>query len=285
MNIQKKSPSLKSTIIQWGILFSIVFVLCTLLTLCNKSVDKKNTHKTPTEKYVEIDGISYDYDVFNLYVSKGVESGELQTIDTQKVKEVIYIGNKNELNPNLICMFPDIRKIKISNCVIDELPVMDDLDNLKVLEISNCNIKDDVNIQAYSVKELTLDFSRVSTIQVKLPNVKVLILNYMDLPPNLIDSFDACKKVERISLIGSRLDSIELLIRFKDVTALRLLKTETSGFDKLSELKNLNEIYLDDEVDRENVDFMCNNFKNGDMKTRAYFIEKRYKLDDKRIFV
>ena len=105
----------------------------------------------------------------------------------------------------------------------------------------------------------------------------------MDLTQPFLDSFDSCTNIERISLIGSTLDSIELLDQFKNISALRLLKTETTGYDKLNKFSQLNEVYLDDWVDRKNINFMYSHFKNGDMTTRAYFINKKYKLDSKRM--
>ena len=281
--MKTKRNDFKKLCIQWGVLFSILFCICIILMLCNMYIMPNNDKKIPTQKYVEINGKAYNYNTFNLYLSSQSSSDEKDIVDAKKVKSLIYIGEGNEVNDKIFGLFPNVKCMRISNCTITDAPLPENLSNLMDLELSNCVINNNVTLQSYSIKELTLDHSEVSKLRVDLPQLKVLIMNYMDLTQPFLDSFDSCTNIERISLIGSTLDSIELLDQFKNISALRLLKTETTGYDKLNKFSQLNEVYLDDWVDRKNINFMYSHFKNGDMTTRAYFINKKYKLDSKRM--
>lgn len=281
--MKTKRNDFKRLCIQWGVLFSILFCICIILMLCNMYIMPNNDKKIPTQKYVEINGKAYNYNTFNLYLSGQSSSDENDIVDAQKVKSLIYIGEGNEVNDKIFGLFPNVKCMRISNCTITDAPLPENLSNLMDLELSNCVINNNVTLQSYSIKELTLAHSEVSKLRVDLPQLKVLIMNYMDLTQPFLDSFDSCTNIERISLIGSTLDSIELLDQFKNISALRLLKTETTGYDKLNKFSQLNEVYLDDWVDRKNINFMYSHFKNGDMTTRAYFINKKYKLDSKRM--
>lgn len=281
--MKTKRNDFKKLCIQWGVLFSILFCICIILMLCNMYIMPNNDKKIPTQKYVEINGKAYNYNTFNLYLSGQSSSDENDIVDAKKVKSLIYIGEGNEVNDKIFGLFPNVKCMRISNCTITDVPLPENLSNLMDLELSNCVINNNVTLQSYSIKELTLDHSEVSKLRVDLPQLKVLIMNYMDLTQPFLDSFDSCTNIERISLIGSTLDSIELLDQFKNISALRLLKTETTGYDKLNKFSQLNEVYLDDWVDRKNINFMYSHFKNGDMTTRAYFINKKYKLDSKRM--
>lgn len=277
MKIKRKD--IKKLGIQWGILFSIVLCICIVLIICNIYIATDNVEEIPDQKYVEINGKPYNYDAFNLYLSGQMDSEECKVPDVGKVKSLIYIGTGDEVNRRIFYIFPNVKRMRVSNCIVNDVSIQKNSSNLIELELSKCVINNGVRLESSSVKELCLDYSKVSGLYVDLPQLNVLIMNYMNLTQQFLDSFNSCTNVERVSLVGSTLDSIEMLDHFQNISALRLTKTKTTGYDKLSRFSRLNEIYLDDWVDRKNIDFMYTHFKNGDMQTRAYFIEKKYKLN------
>lgn len=277
MRIRKKD--IKKLIIQWATLFSVFFCICIALLLCNMYIVKNDVKEIPNQKYVEINGKPYDYNAFNLYLSDQVNSEESKIPNIGKVKSLIYVGEGNEIDNRIFRLFPNIKCMRIRNCIINDLSIKNDLKNLIELEFSNCVVNDRLSLQSSSIEKLTLDYSEVSGLCVNLPQLRELIVNHMNLTQSFLDSFNSCTNIKRISLIGSTLDSIEMLNNFKNVSTLELLKTTTTGFDKLNEFPQLNEVYLDDWVNRKNIDFMYTHFKNGDMKTRTYFIKKKYTLE------
>ena len=58
-------------------------------------------------------------------------------------------------------------------------------------------------------------------------------------------------------------------------------RRENNGYQLVLEnLHNFNTIYLDNDFDRSQIDFMIGNFKNGDEKTKQYLLDKQYNLND-----
>ena len=51
-----------------------------------------------------------------------------------------------------------------------------------------------------------------------------------------------------------------------------------TNIDELKSLKNLNSIYLNEDFNREKIDFLLKNFKNGDRYTKQYILDKKYDL-------
>ena len=260
-------------------LFLTIFIILTILLICSRYYNGQDEEQFPKNSYVEINGKRCDFDEFNSFLA-GNEYFHEFAFHVEDVKKVLYIGNGNQVGQEIFSTFPNARFIRLRKCIIEDARIGVGLQNLRQLDLSKCTIKDGVSFDSESLKVLTLDFAKVGDIDVNLPRLTSLVVNYNDITEDLIAEFAGCKKIDRISLIGSDLDSIEMLEGFNDISCLRLLKTKTSGYEKLNLFSELNEIYLDHEVDRSNIDFMYGNLKNGDIETRAYFVKKRYGLNE-----
>ena len=88
------------------------------------------------------------------------------------------------------------------------------------------------------------------------PNLKKLNISYNEFLT--LDGIEQCKELEFLSMKGTNISDIHIL----------------------SEFENFNTIYLDDDFDRSQIDFMVGNFKNGDTKTKQYLLDKQYNLNN-----
>ena len=263
----------------WIFLFSCL-VAISVIYACSVFFNGDSKSKVHKNNYVEINGKEYDLEEFNEVIYGERLFDKSIVPDVNKVKRLIYIGNKDLLNSKIFDLFPNIEYISINNCIISDVNLEDKLKHLNELELNGCEILNGTKISSVNIEILTLECSEIGEIIVDLPNLKSLVLNYVDITENLIYDFGNCKKIDRLSIVGSTLENIEMLVAFKNISCLRMFKAKTSGYEKLKIFTNLNEIYLDENIDRNNIDFMYTNFKNGDMFTRAYFIKKRHNLND-----
>ena len=86
------------------------------------------------------------------------------------------------------------------------------------------------------------------------------------------------KQIKNISYNEySRLNGIE---QCPDLEFLSMKGTKITDISVLENLHNFNTIYLDNDFDRSQIDFMIGNFKNGDEKTKQYLLDKQYNLND-----
>ena len=56
-------------------------------------------------------------------------------------------------------------------------------------------------------------------------------------------------------------------------------KVVNEDYDKLIMFDKLNAVYLSDNIDRRVLDFMEDNFKDGDTQTITYFVSKKNNLE------
>lgn len=260
-------------------LFIVVFLIITCLYVGSKYSNKEMKDDSQLkENYVIIDKKEYDFEKFNLFLNGSRSVSKDLGFDCKDVRNIIYVGDGRKLNPSIFYIFPNAEYITICKCDIENIEIGSTLKILKELGLKKCVIKD-VGIYSDSLKALTLDFSKIEDIDIRLPQLTSLVINYNIITEKLLSEFNGCKNVKRMSFIGSQLPNIEMLENFKNISCLRLQKTKTKGFDKLEMFTDLNEIYIDKSVDRSNIDFMYDNFKNGDIETKAYFSIKRHELN------
>lgn len=261
-------------------LFFIIFITVTALYIfseCNNK-EKIDDNAAVKENYIIIDKKKYDYNNFNSFLLGDENTNDELNFNVEEVKEVLYVGDGGKINPSIFSVFPNVEHIIVRKCILENIEIGMELESLKELELKKCVIKG-IYIYSDSLEVLTLDYSKIEDIKVKLPGLMSLVINYNNITEELLAEFSNCKNIRRMSFIGSQLPDIQMLNSFRKVSCLRLQEAKTSGFDKLKCFIDLNEIYLDKNVDRSNIDFMYDNFKNGDIDTRAYFAKKRHNLN------
>ena len=103
---------------------------------------------------------------------------------------------------------------------------------------------------------------------------------------NLADNNDKVLSVSYTHLTSlninkSTIDSLEVLAPLKNITDLHMNRTKVvnEDDDKLIMFDKLNAVYLSDNIDRRVLDFMEDNFKDGDTQTITYFVSKKNNLE------
>ena len=98
--------------------------------------------------------------------------------------------------------------------------------------------------------------------------------NYLD---NL-EVLQSCPNLERLILSYNQFTSLEGIEQCQKLQYLDIRGTQIEDVSVLSGLSEFNTIYVDDDFDRSQLDFMIGNFRNGDIKTKQYLLEKQYNL-------
>lgn len=259
----------KKYIIAW-------IIITVLLGLARVYVTHTEQKKIlPNERYIEIDGKVLDYDKFNTWES---DEKYRSSICKMNAEHVMYIGDGQELPANFFELFPKAKEVSIRNCFVSNLEISN-AKNLTDLELNNCTIAEGVQLASSKVKSLTLDYSKLGKMDINLPQLSSLVINYNDITEDIINNFAGCSNIDRLSLKWSTLDSISILGSVKNISCLNLMHAKVTDYSNLSMFNHLNEIYLDMRVNRSYVDFMHTHFKNGDMYTKAYFLGKKYNFN------
>ena len=108
-------------------------------------------------------------------------------------------------------------------------------------------------------------------------------LEELDIYSNHLEDFDvlkSCPNIKRLNISYNEYSGLNGIEQCPDLEFLSMKGTKITDISVLENLHNFNTIYLDNDFDRSQIDFMIGNFKNGDEKTKQYLLDKQYNLND-----
>ena len=108
-------------------------------------------------------------------------------------------------------------------------------------------------------------------------------LEELDIYSNHLEDFDvlkSCPNIKRLNISYNEYSGLNGIEQCPDLELLSMKGTMITDISVLENLHNFNTIYLDNDFDRSQIDFMIGNFKNGDEKTKQYLLDKQYNLND-----
>lgn len=98
--------------------------------------------------------------------------------------------------------------------------------------------------------------------------------NYLD----DLEVLQSCPELIKLDLSYNQYTSLKEIDQCKNLQYLDIRGTHVEDVSLLEELEEFNTIYVDDNFDRTQLDFLINNFRNGDIKTKQYLLTKQYNL-------
>ena len=135
-----------------------------------------------------------------------------------------------------------------------------------------------MEIYSNSIQEIKLKDCNIDALCVNVPNLEKLNLDYTHKKnDNYLNLFYECIGIKELSIRDNPNIDIKDLDVFEELESLNLLECEIESYESLTSLTMLNEIYINKEVNRECLDFMSGNFKQGDIYTRVYFAKNNHK--------
>ena len=174
----------------------------------------------------------------------------------EKVEVLNVSGNYiEEISPEIGGM-KALHDLFLGDNQITNFTFLEQIKSLKILNIDRSRLRSIAGIESVEgLEELSVSdnlFKDISFIEC-FPNLKKLVAS-----DNLITELN--------------LPDTELPLEYLE------LRNNFITVADFSVLKNLNAIYIDSDIDRSAVDFMIDNFKNGDKKTKQYVLGKIYNL-------
>lgn len=179
----------------------------------------------------------------------------------EKMKSLTFLDlSKNRLvNINQLGKIEQLNFLYASSNMLSETPDLGGLTNLILLDLGNNA------------------FSKLGY----LGNLEQL--EELDIYSNHLEDFDvlrSCPNIKRLNISYNEYSGLNGIEQCPDLELLSMKGTMITDISVLENLHNFNTIYLDNDFDRSQIDFMIGNFKNGDEKTKQYLLDKQYNLND-----
>ena len=195
--------------------------------------------------------------------------------------------------------FKNVEVIVINDSTIDSLQGIEDLKNLKELRISNSKLTDYASLNNTDLTRLSLvrcgltgavEIGRMSLLEeLKLSDNYIesfkgdfpcLIL--LDLSNNeiqTIDALDIPQSTEEFNLSGNPIDSIDGLEKYDNIQKLKLNNTNIKDFSAVKEMKGLNALYIDKDDMSDDLEYLYDDFRNGDDDRKKEYISRLYDIE------
>lgn len=178
-------------------------------------------------------------------------------IQSLKMLNQLDISRNRLINIDNLSDLKNLIELNVASNKISQTPDLTGLDSVQVLNMADNALEYLGYMGTFDqLQELSLSDNYVSALDVLegCPNLIKLNISYNQFTS--LDGILVCEGLEHIDLRGTNISDIGLL----------------------EKLPNFNTIYVDDNFDRTKLDFMIGNFRNGDIKTKQYLLEKQYNL-------
>lgn len=229
----------------------------------------------------ELDDLSLFINLKELYINNcNISSIEDMKFPSQlQVLDVSY-NNINKLSiPRQIDNSDTIKKV-----IANGNPIIDiDTDGLSEssineLSLQNCDLVGNIDFgDNNQIEKLVLDDNAIMSIDGVMPN-----LSYLSVNNNNFDSITSLTKYENLTelyITGNYLNNIDGIKRLSNLETIDIRENMITNVYELENLNKLSSVYVDYEIDRKQLEFMCDHWRNGDVETKKYFLKKRYNLD------
>ena len=107
-------------------------------------------------------------------------------------------------------------------------------------------------------------------------------LTYLKLANNeikTIDAVDIPQSTEELVLSGNPLESLDGLEQFDNIYKLKLYHTDIKDLSALKEMKGLTALYIDKEDMNSDLEFLYDDFRNGDNDRKRELISRIYTIE------
>ena len=204
----------------------------------------------------------------------------LEGLETLSNLTSLDLGSNNISSIQEIC---NEKHANLTYLCLDENPVRDlpkelsKLNNLTELSLQSCMLSGSFEISNMDTLE-TVKLGNNSINEIKGNFISLQEVSLNNNCVETISNLTGILNIKILRLSGNPIDSLEGIDKFISLELLDIRRTEIQDISKLKNLKKLNALYLDEDFDRSEVDFLKQNFKNGAVYTKKYILSKRYSL-------
>lgn len=152
------------------------------------------------------------------------------------------------------------------------------LSSISELNLQNCDLVGNIDFgENIQIERLIIDDNDITSIEGIIPN-----LNYLSVKNNDFTSISSLLKYNKLSelyLTGNYLNNISGIEQLSNLETIDIRENMITEVHELENLSKLTSVYMDYEIDRNALEFMSDHWRNGDVETKKYFLQKKYNLD------
>ena len=218
-----------------------------------------------------------------------------------EVETLIITDVSNLTDISDIQHFPNLKRLEITNCAIEDITPLAYLNKLEQLNLSSNNIKDLSPISNLSSlvtidvsKNQIVDFSPVKNLEKlekanfaynkiehieNLSQMKNLAELSLDINPISDIEFVTTGNLISLNISSCKIDNISKIAECETLESLFLYGYTQMDLSPLYNLPKLSSLYINREFDREQLEFLEGNFKLADFYTKIYLVSKKHGLE------
>ena len=253
----------------------VVISLAALSTTNDEIIENENNEEV---FFASVDGTNYTSEEFKILINDSKKTN--QSLFANATTLVIN-GIKNEdVDISFLRFFPNLKSLVITNCKINDINIINKLEMLEILQLSNNIIVNGLTLDIEALKTIYIHNCQLKLDSINTQQLNSLYITNMEIDSSLTNAFLHTSEINSVVLDNSTIDSINSLACFNNISTLSLKNTTVmeNDYEKLCMFNKLDTIYLDDNIDREAINFMLNHFKNGDIISSAYIVAERNNL-------
>lgn len=239
-------------------------------------------------KKIKIENVTGFYDLQDLRYFENLEEIDISDCSLKSLDGIETLDKLKKLKCNdneirdISALYSETLKslnyLDISgNRISDITSILSEINSLEVFYANECKLIGNIDLgENVNIKELHLDDNYITGISAEIPNVELLSIqhNYI----NTINEFFKFNSVKELKLSGNPIDSLEGINCLNNLEGIYLEDTNINNVDELKYIENLNTLFIDKKIDRDEIRFIINNFKDGDIYTKKYVISNRYNI-------
>lgn len=196
-----------------------------------------------------------------------------------QVLDVSYNNISKIIVPKQIENSNTIKKIIANgNPIVDIDTKSLGLSSISELNLQNCDLVGNIDFgENIQIERLILDDNAITSIEGTLQN-----LNYLSVKNNDFTSISSLLKYNKLIelyMTGNYLNNISGIEQLSNLETIDIRENMITEVHELENLSKLSSVYMDYGIDRESLEFMSDRWRNGDVETKKYFLQRKYNLD------
>lgn len=174
--------------------------------------------------------------------------------------------------------FDKLSEIRIKNTRIDDISDLRDLD-ITYLSIDRCGVSGELDLgEMPQLLALDLSNNYLTSIRGHFPVLK----NYKAANNEIetLDSMDIPQSTEILNIADNPIDDLDGIEKLDNINKLNVFHTNIDDFSALKGMENLNALYIDEDDMSDDLEFLYEDFRNGDNPRKAEYLRRYYKIEE-----
>ena len=174
--------------------------------------------------------------------------------------------------------FDKLSEIRIKNTRIDDISDLRDLD-ITYLSIDRCGVSGELDLgEMPQLRALDLSNNYLTSIRGDFPVLK----NYKAANNEIetLDSMDIPQSTEILNIADNPIDDLDGIEKLDNINKLNVFHTNIDDFSALKGMENLNALYIDEDDMSDDLEYLYEDFRNGDNPRKAEYLRRYYKIEE-----